>query len=79
MESCEVLDSANLLPFNSLLFIELLFLFYYKFYEELLKLFIAIVDAKLFETVTGKNFKAVDVENCLIFMRHMHYLKTYFL
>lgn len=79
MESCGVLDSANLLPFNSLLFIELLFLFYYKFYEELLKLFIAIVDAKLFETVTGKNFKAVDVENCLIFMRHMHYFKTYFL
>ncbi len=46
-----VVDVVDLLHVESLLLVQRLFLFEYAFIEELLKFFVAIIYAKLFETV----------------------------
>ena len=51
-----------LFPVYSFSLVFLLFLFQHQLDEQLLKLFIAVVDAQLLKTVAVKDFKAVDIQ-----------------
>jgi len=58
-----VVKILNMFPFNALPAILLLLRLQCQLNEELLKLFIAEVDAELFKTVSLKYFKAIDVQD----------------
>lgn len=54
---------AYMNPLNAFLVVLLLLLLENKFHEQLLKFFVAIIDAELFERVVVEDLKAVNVQH----------------
>ena len=66
-----VIHKRNFLDSKSFFLIEFLFFFENSLIEKLLKFFVAIVDAKLFETVDGEILEAGNVENADVIRRSL--------
>ena len=58
-----IIDEADLLPVDALLVVLLLLHLEYVLHEELLKILVGVVDAKLLERVGAKVLEAEDVEH----------------
>ena len=58
-----VIEISDGYPFDPLATIFILFGFHRQLDEELLKFFVTVINAELFETVGLEDFKAVNVQN----------------